>query len=1408
MNEIIKSGIIFPREVIKAIITGERTHFVHFLNFAQMVGRELYLVSKGLVWGVIVLKNPEQINWDGFVKTYKLHGVSEEEFLNKWGIRNIIYLYPFEVKKVFDNPLKFSQEVKEGRAFIPEVNPEGEVEKDDIAKIQDIHNYNPHVKSESDWKRLKDDLRIVVGWFASLLDKDKSIKFSEAEIAQTALKIFKEIARVKKEKGWKYRIKPEDGTAAYQKLWGIVSERLSPEEVAILEEDTGVKKIAQTEPGIKFLGTRGYVEESSATHKYHTGIYFTYNNQSLLLDLGREQNESNRKIMADFYLLSHVHPDHVGSLGFRTVVMSNDSIQRLDKNLGIDPKPFDYYKEFDLGAFKILPIPVLHSIRAPMTAFRIKLGDFTIFSATDVLSITKKDREKYLKNIDLWIADGSSLLEDKVHESEEGSYGHKSLKNQLAWVKESGCKIVLVTHHGEESIKMGDDELKAQLKKLGDEFGLTLVLATDGMVYKWGGAKSVKKAISSGAELLFRHNDVHLSFRKAMRPAFGSVVEDENELILKHIDLVKRFSQEGYKHEGEDELDEFTKIVLAPAQHSGEKKGERITLEEIKPFLEWDKFGVRHILAIVGSLATIGETENDIDVVFQGSKEEMESRLGRIIIWRFLRAFPAKYWKRFSFHPADEFSGPFTSYIPIADLTVSRVNKDNQVFHLGSEPTSKPTEKPVSGKTDVTKAMVRAKNKNAEEMAARAKKADKITLGEFFLPLKPVRGYFPSQRGTVETFLSLFKDEDFPVFNSAKRDGFRGLTHKNGDKVTVWSEDGTNITESVPRIVEAVRKFNAERLILDHEIESYIDGVHQPREDVAGRIHSKEVKDDTLVANVFDVLWFEGDLPSDLVAKIKGEEVKAEEIPRKVKVNLGDIHNLPFSLRWEILKHLNFPQREEEHPDVKKVFNLIPHIPCENRAQLKRETIRMSKLYASEGAVAKIHNFKYNLAGIRSGMMKYHNSFAVNVMVTGVSETRIKGIRNYYYSLKDGRKYKADKVGEDGLVHLGKTFSTVARLKKGDTFLLEGETLNLEKWPNGKYSLSIWVPRFIKKTDTKVFNLDEAVKEAKSNRCLQEKIITLDGNILYKAAQNPYMELPPEGKKCRYVVHHHWRGRTVHTDIRIADVIPGYLIGWTVDDLIEGVVKKPVLTLEEAKYWDAKPEISKINWKTGRFKFRKTAAGNIVQTELRSQEKSPEPEDWLDIEGVAPIGKPGSTKNYPGVFHIMDRGYLYFGTQKPFFHEYFPFGGKLKGRLVFRQLTHWVRKGVGKVLPPANIPEAPERSDILWVCFQPLDQMPYVLSERAIEKKWIPPLGHSALPKWVKDLVPNKLEYWKAKDLNSARRMRDDLVSWLKEHNKYKMLSSLYPGMKKDIENMLKVYEIKDSDEFLDKINTSLVNMI
>ncbi len=238
---------------------------------------------------------------------------------------------------------------------------------------------------------------------------------------------------------------------------------------------------------------------------------------------------------------------------------------------------------------------------------------------------------------------------------------------------------------------------------------------------------------------------------------------------------------------------------------------------------------------------------------------------------------------------------------------------------------------------------------------------------------------------------------------------------------------------------------------------------------------------------------------------------------------------------------------------------------------------------------------------------------------------------------------------------------------------------------------------------------------------------------------NPYLIYPDESKKWKGMVHSHIRGKSVHLDLRL-QISKDYMIGWTLY-IPKGLSKDPE-TFTEAKALNEK-EIMPI--------VRETMSNPLKKFNCGQKEELP-PIEWATYEGTVQPGAVGATKYEHGHFIIIDSFDVQFGASKSYFHEYFCDGKIFHGRIIFRLLENkeeWKRTDEGL---------------LTWFCFNALKSpTPYVMSTRAVKKKWVPPYGSSALPRNIRSKIPERYQYWKIKDASRRREVRDELVDAIKK---------------------------------------------
>ncbi len=608
---------------------------------------------------------------------------------------------------------------------------------------------------------------------------------------------------------------------------------------------------------------------------------------------------------------------------------------------------------------------------------------------------------------------------------------------------------------------------------------------------------------------------LHYRYAKVVREGQRYVGWTREDFVNYHALLLNELKARNLPHfDRGDELDRETEPFLkryAEVHPSGVKLGERIELKEVLPHFQPFKLRQPYVY-LVGGLVIHGATEGDIDILVKDSPA-LPPAFRHVLEWRILRSLPERFWGRVQFH-YDNFHGPFTDNIPLYDLTFERVNPENKVFrmglnghlaHLFEKGEVASYQEWARGRFE--KQLLRAGSPEIERQAEASRRENAVKLFRFFVPMKPVKGTFPEQRQTLEAFLSLFEDADFPVYSTKKYDGMNVEVHKGGEKVVVFSEDGEDNTARFPGIVEAVKKLKARDLVVLAEIELWRDGKHLPREAVAGYAHGTGEPDDAgFVANVYDVVYVDGGGRAD-----------------DLDLNAGDIHAWPFERRVKALEALGLPQATFEVPDPALKLNRAPFLLSKTRDELAEHTRFLAERPGSEGNVAKKHAGPYSLTGRDEAQIKFHVSEVLAGVVLERIETKVKGIYNYLYGVLPGDEpVKDSETAElDGRTYLivGKTFSTNQRAEPGEVVEVEYETLNLTRdEEEGTVSLSAWAPRFMrrlperKEPDT----LEEAVAKARAARLLVEKVVTAAGETIFKdlAASS---DADPDVEKANYV---------------------------------------------------------------------------------------------------------------------------------------------------------------------------------------------------------------------------------------------------------------------------------------------------
>ncbi|MEW6104746.1 MAG: XkdF-like putative serine protease domain-containing protein [Bacillota bacterium] len=282
--------------------------------------------------------------------------------------------------------------------------------------------------------------------------------------------------------------------------------------------------------------------------------------------------------------------------------------------------------------------------------------------------------------------------------------------------------------------------------------------------------------------------------------------------------------------------------------------------------------------------------------------------------------------------------------------------------------------------------------------------------------LRPVTRYTPSKPAMIgyteffsadELWEKWASEQDVPLYVSPKVDGFRCIMQKAGDRVSIYFEDSKEERgDELPALTAALGK--ASDCIIEGELQAARDGRFLARPQVFSVIAGK--LEATLYVFLYDLLYVDPE---------------------------GDVHDRPFSERYELLKSLGEKLGEN--------FVVLPQRLVKGEGEFKRAAKEMASWQpfrgaglAIEGVVARRSDMPYTFAAT-DDYAKFKTWCELKVKVLKVEKTA----NGYVYecALRD------DGTGED--VVLGRTFVSKERLaSEGDTLNVMIEELLL--YPDGK----------------------------------------------------------------------------------------------------------------------------------------------------------------------------------------------------------------------------------------------------------------------------------------------------------------------------------------------------------------------
>lgn len=499
----------------------------------------------------------------------------------------------------------------------------------------------------------------------------------------------------------------------------------------------------------------------------------------------------------------------------------------------------------------------------------------------------------------------------------------------------------------------------------------------------------------------------------------------------------------------------------ATVHRSGKKLGRKITLGEVLD--KWEKPIVikKGFVRVIGGLANHGATEGDIDVLIAWP-ENTPMEVVHPIVFRLGRAL-GDLARRMQVN-LDRYHGPFTSHVDVYDLVL--VPSEQKVVEMSEE--------------EVKFATLR--DPQAEKEALQSRKENRIEPLRFFLPLKAVKGYHEGEVYRVEDLLDWFTDRDYPLYVQKKYDGLRIIWMKDGDKVIARTDDGTDVTARFPQLVEQLKHLPVDKVTLDSEVEGWTGEHHWGREEISGYVHEKGKPDDLMcIANVFDVLYVEG--------------LKHHDLPE------GDLHEIPYERRYEVLKYLASIGKwlnTSKIPTKLPAFNLTPSYIVTKPSELKEALEKAKNEPYSEGAMIKSSKGLYPLTGVTRGWLKFKTSADIHAVVIERIPTKTEGVYNYRIgliippdwkvpenktveiTLKNGKKVR--------VMDVGKTFNSKLKLKQGDIITVLIHTLFYHVTPEGRY-VTVYEPKVKEYRPNQIIpdDAETALNVAKAAKILQVK---------------------------------------------------------------------------------------------------------------------------------------------------------------------------------------------------------------------------------------------------------------------------------------------------------------------------------
>jgi len=300
-----------------------------------------------------------------------------------------------------------------------------------------------------------------------------------------------------------------------------------------------------------------------------------------------------------------------------------------------------------------------------------------------------------------------------------------------------------------------------------------------------------------------------------------------------------------------------------------------------------------------------------------------------------------------------------------------------------------------------------------------------------FKPLKTGRGYtqleFFAPEELWEKWAKPLMDEGIDIEVERKFGGWRTIAQidEKGKTYIYFDDTKTDRSKQFMSLVSDLEVIG-EPVILDMDLGAvYSDGRPVDRVNLgfggkviipeSGKFKIKDGLDAMLVANVFDILYYEGE----------------------------DLHTKPWEERRESLEKL-FGKHDF------RFLKLVKKNITSDKKSFLAAVARVSKLPGSEGAVPKAVNGDYPLTGMTPSVAKVKNTLEIKVQVMGRTPVKDEDIWTYDISA----------LGGDGNpVDLGKTMNTKLDTKAGDIITISVQEV-IPDWDEEReiWTIAIVIP--------------------------------------------------------------------------------------------------------------------------------------------------------------------------------------------------------------------------------------------------------------------------------------------------------------------------------------------------------------